>query len=346
MTQSVNAPIRCCILGATGFIGGQIARAAVDRGWRVRGLRRRPDAVGAIGDLEIEWASGDLADPASLVTAMRGCPLVFHVAGYYPHRARNVQETTRHGVTGMRNVLTAASAAGVKRLVYTSAFTTVGPPGDPGRLASERDLYTPGSIPLPYFEVKWAMEMEAMRATAQGLPIVVVLPTAVFGPGDAKPSTGKILLMAAQGRIPGYIGGTLNVVDVRDVASGHIAAAQRGKPGRRYILGGHNLIIREMQATIAEVAGRKPPRATLPLWLTQAIAGVGSLLGIPGVHHLRAIRHWQPLDTSRAREELDLPDPIPFTQTCRDALDWFREHGHLHLKNGPQSPPAPVEEAV
>ncbi|MFQ6100006.1 MAG: NAD-dependent epimerase/dehydratase family protein [Anaerolineae bacterium] len=329
MPQSDNVPICCCILGATGFIGGQIARAAVAQGWQVRGLRRRPNAVGAIGDLEIEWVSGDLADPASLVTAMRGCPLVFHAAGYYPHRARNVWETVRHGVTGMRNVLAAASTAGVKRLVYTSALTTIGPPSDPSRLAGERDLYTPGSIPNPYLEVKWAMEMEALRATAQGLPVVIVLPTAVFGPGDVKPTTGKLLLLVAKGRIPGYIEGEINVVDGRDVAAGHIAAARRGRPGQRYILGGHNLTLREMQTIIAEAAGRKPPRAKLPLWLVRVIAEVGSLLGVPGTHHLRAIRHWQPLDTTRARKELGLLEPIPFEQTCRDALAWFREHGYL-----------------
>ena len=331
MSQSVNVPIRCCVLGATGFIGGQIARAAAAKGWRVRGLRRRSDAVGAIGDLEIEWVSGDLTDPASLVAAMRGYPLVFHAAGYYPHGARNVWETLRHAVSGMRNVLVAAAAAGVKRLIYTSAFTTVGSSADPGRLANEHDLYTPGSVSLPFFEVKWAMEMEAMRATIQGLPIVIVLPTVVHGPGDVKPTTGKLLLMMAQGRIKGYIEGEINVVDGRDVAAGHIAAAGRGRPGRRYILGGHNLTFREMQTVVAEVAGRKPPRSKMSL--PRATSKRSGKFDIHGTHQLHAIRHWQQLDTSRAREELGFPEPIPFEQTCRDALVWFHEQGHL--KNGP-----------
>ncbi len=333
MSQSANVSLRCCVLGATGFIGGQIARAALARGWQVRGLRRRPDATGAIGDLDIEWVSGDLIDSASLVAAMRDCPLVFHAAGYYPHRARNAWQAVRHGVTGMRNVLAAAATAGVKRLVYTSALTTVGPPADPSRLADERDLYLPGSVPLPYFEAKWAMEMEALRATVQGLPVVVVLPTAVFGPGDVKPTTGSLLLMAARGRIPGYIEGAINVVDGRDVADGHIAAAERGRPGRRYILGGHNLTFREMQTIMAEAAGRKPPRSKLPLGLVQTMAKGGGRLGIPSTHHLRTIRHWQMLDTTRAREELGIPEPIPFEQTCRDALAWFHEFGYL--KSGP-----------
>ncbi len=323
----VQPTIRCCILGATGFIGGQIARAALDQGWQVRGLRRRPQATGAIGDLDIEWVSGDLSDLASLVTAMRGCPLVFHAAGYYPHRARSVPETVRHGVTQMRNVLRAAAAAGVRRLIYTSAFTTVGPAAEAGRLAGEDDLYTPGSVPLPYFEVKWAMEMEAIRAVALGLPVVTLLPSAVFGPGDIKPTVGKILLLAARGLVPAYLEGEINVVDVRDVAAGHVAAARRGQPGRRYILGGHNLTVHQVQDIIAAAAGRNPPRFTLPPRLARIIAGAGDWLGVPGAHHLRAIGHWQPLETSRAREELGLAAPIPFEQTCRDALDWFRERG-------------------
>lgn len=330
MAQSARVQLRCCILGATGFIGGQVARAAIDQeGWKVRGLRRQPDAVGTIGDLPIEWVSGDLTDAASLVTAMRGCPLVFHAAGYYPHRTRDVQETVRHGVTGMRNVLAAAATAGVKRLIYTSALTTIGPPSEPGRLANEDDLYMPGSVPGPYFEVKWAMEIEAMRATAQGVPVVIVAPTTVFGPGDIKPTTGALLLLAAKGRIPGYIAGSINVVDGRDVAKGHVAAAKHGRRGRRYILGGHNMTFQDMLVVMAEAAGRKPPRAKIPLWLVETAAGAASWLGIPGTHVLCAVRHWQPLDSSRAREELTLLDPIPFAQTCRDTLAWFRAHGYL-----------------
>ncbi|MGD2103985.1 MAG: NAD-dependent epimerase/dehydratase family protein, partial [Anaerolineae bacterium] len=211
---------RCCVLGATGFIGGRIARAAVMQGWEVRGLRRRHGATGAIGDLRIDWADGDLNDEASLVDAMDGCDVVFHAAAYYPHGTSNTWEAVQRGVGGMRNALAAAEAAGVERLVYTSSLTTVGPPEDGARLANEEDLYTPGSVPLPYFEVKWAMEMEAMRAAARGLPVVVVMPAAVLGPGDVKPTTGELLLWVAKGGLPGYVEGHINVVDGRDVAAG------------------------------------------------------------------------------------------------------------------------------
>lgn len=321
--------IQCCVLGATGFIGGQIARAAVARGWRVRGLRRRADAVGAIGDLDIEWVRGDLSDPASLVAAMRGCPLVFHAAAYYPHGTRDVWQSLRHGVAGMRNVLAAADTAGVKRLVYTSTLSTVGPSSDPDRLADERDLYTPGTVGSPYFEVKWVMEMEAMRATAQGLPVVTVIPTAVIGPGDVKPTTSELLLWVARGRLPGYVDGELNVIDGRDLAVGQVAAAERGKPGRRYILGGHNMTFHRLLSIAAEAADRRPPRVKLPLWLIRAVAALGSLVGSPTAQHLQTIPHWQPLNTSRAQTELKLPTPRPFEETCRDTLAWFRENDYL-----------------
>lgn len=332
--------IRCCILGASGFIGGQIARTALAEGLQVRAVRRRPNAAGDIGDLDVEWVIGDLSDPASLVTAMRGCPLVFHAAGYYPRHARDIHETMRHGVTGMRNAISAAAAAGVKRLIYTSALTTIGPPSDPNQLATEQDLYTPGSVPNPYFEVKWAMEMEAMRATSQGFPVVIVLPTVTFGPGDVKPTTSTLLLKVAEGRIPGYVDGTLNVADGRDVAIGHIAAARRGKPGKRYILGGHNLPIKEVLAIAARAAGRKPPRIKFSPRMVRFVAKMGGRFRVPGVYHLLAIDYWQALNDDQSRAELELPDPTPFEQTCFDTLLWFHEHGLLKRR------PVPVAQST
>jgi dihydroflavonol-4-reductase len=329
MHSSAHLPLRCCIIGATGFIGGQVARAAIDQGWRVRAVRRRPDAVGAIGDLPVEWVTGDLMDRASLVSAMRDCPLVFHVAGHYPQRSCDIWQAVQHGVIGMRHVLTAAPIAGIKRLIYTSALTTIGPPGEPGRLANESDPYIPGSVPNAYFESKWAMEMEAMRAFGRGVPVVIVNPTTTFGPGDVKPTSGKALLMLAKGLIPGYIAGTINVVDSRDVATGHIAAAQHGRPGRRYILGGHNLTFEEMLATMASAAGRRTPRVRLPGWSAKVLGQAGCLLGVTGSAVLQAIDQFQPLDTSHARSELKLGEPIPFEQTCLDTLAWFRQHGYL-----------------
>ena len=323
--------IRCCVVGATGFIGGQIVRAALARGWVVRAVRRRPNAVGALEDVadQIEWVQADLNDPASLIPAFRGCPLLFHAAAYYPRKAVDPWEAVRHGVTGMRNLLSAAATAGVKRIVYTSSLSTVGPPREPGRWANEEDLYLPGSVRLPYFEVKWAMEAEALRASAGGLPVVVVIPSAVIGPGDVKPTTSSLLLMVAKRQLRWAVEGRLNVVDGRDLAVGHVLAAERGRPGRRYIIGGHNMTIREMVTIMAEAASVPPPRRTLPVGLIELMGRIGHRLGLPAAGQMQAVRHWQPLDTSRARQELGLPEPRPFEETCRDTVAWFRAHGYL-----------------
>ncbi|MEJ5199719.1 MAG: NAD-dependent epimerase/dehydratase family protein, partial [Anaerolineae bacterium] len=211
--------VECLVLGATGFIGGQVARAALARGWQVAGLRRRPDAVGDLGDAPVIWLQGDLDDPESLLRAMRGRPVVFHCAGAYPHNPRTMARDLARAVAQMRNVLEAARRAGVERLIYTSSYTTIGRPAEPGRLADERDFYVPGSTRDPYYEAKWAMEVEALDAARAGLPLVVLCPTAVFGPGDVHLSVSGPLLLAARGRLPFYFDATLSVVDVRDVAA-------------------------------------------------------------------------------------------------------------------------------
>ena len=157
--------MRVLVLGATGFIGGQIARAACQAGWDVHGLRRRAGATGAVGDLPITWHPGDLADEASLLAAMQGCEVLFHAAGYAPDTVRSVRRAVREGAAQARRVFESAQRAGVSRVVYTSSLATIGPP-PPGaeRLADERDAYRPGSTWNSYYEVKWLMEMEALRA--------------------------------------------------------------------------------------------------------------------------------------------------------------------------------------
>jgi dihydroflavonol-4-reductase len=175
------------------------------------------------------------------------------------------------------------------------------------------------------------------------LQVVVVLPTAVFGPGDVKPTTSSLLLAVAQGRVPGYVEGTINVVDGRDVAAGHVAAAKRGQSGQRYLLGGYNLTIREILTIASGATGRRPPGIKLPYRFVRAAAGLGGKLGIAGTHHLRAIDQWQPLDTSRTQAELGLSQPIPFEQTCRDTLDWFFENGYLKKKPVPLPVPEPAD---
>lgn len=328
------------VLGGTGFIGGQIARTALEAGWSVRVLRRRPGAVGALGDRaeEIAWVEGRLEDEEALRAAMDGCDLVFHAAAYYPQDSRGIEDHIRRGLTQITRALEAVRAAGVSRLVYTSSLTTIGPPTEPCRLADERDLYRPGSAPSAYYETKYAMEQAVLQAAAEGLDAVVLCPTAVFGPGDVKPTTGRLLLAIVrsglslgQGKRVGlfpYFHAWVNVVDVRDVAAAHLAAAERGRPGERYIVGGHNLTLREALTIVVQTVGIRPLWLPLPRSPVLGAVRLAVLLNLPLSEHLRGLSHWQPLSTVKAEQVLGLR-PRPFAETIRDAIAWFRQEGYL-----------------
>jgi dihydroflavonol-4-reductase len=320
------------VLGATGYIGGAIARAAVEAGWRVRGLRRRPGAVGNLSSLPIEWVQGDLDSRDSLLAAFDGAEVVFHAGAYYPRRSAPVAEHVRRGVQQTRTVLEVCRRAGTPRLVYTSTLTTIGrpPPGE-NRLADERDAYVPGSLPTAaYYESKFAMESEVLRACAEGWNGVILNPTAVVGPGDTSPTLGGVILAAARGQGWIWLEADVNLVDVRDVAEAHLAAVERGVRGRRYILGGHNLTVRAALELMANLADARPPRWRVPLgvldgaaWLSDHLPGL-SLLG----NHLRAVRHWQAYNNSRARDELGMR-PRPLETTLQDMLWAYVDRGWL-----------------
>jgi dihydroflavonol-4-reductase len=326
--------IKAVVLGSTGCIGNNVVRACLEAGWAVRAFHRAGSKTWMLDGLDVEQTIGDLGDRESLVQAMRGCDVVFHAAAYYPRHSLDLAGAMRQAVSQMRNVLAAVEEAGVARLVYTSTLTTIGPPGEPGRLADERDFYLPGSTDSAYFETKWAMEAEAWRAAAQGVPVVIVNPTAVFGPWDVKPTTGEILLQVAKGRFPVWLDLDVNVIDARDLGVGHMLAAQRGVPGRRYILGGENVPVREALAAAAREAGVAPPRWKAPLGLVRRVVRAGEALGHlplvppPPLEHFKTLSEWQALSTGRARQELGF-QTRPFVDTVRDTLAWFREFGYL-----------------
>jgi dihydroflavonol-4-reductase len=323
------------VLGATGYIGGAIARAAVEAGWRVRSLRRRPGAVGSVGDLAIEWFEGDLNRPDTLLPAFREAEVVFHAAGYYPRRSGPVADHVAQGVRQTRGVLDAAAAAGVRRLLYTSTLTTIGrPPDGESRMADERDLYLPGSQPTAaYYESKYAMESEVLRACAAGLPAVVLTPTAVLGPGDTSPTLGGTILAAARGWGWAWLEADVNLVDVRDVAAAHLAAVDKGEIGQRYIVGGHNVPLQQAMTTLASLAGVPGPRVRIPMavidglgWISDRLPWL-ALLG----NHLRTVRDWQGYDVSRARRVLGLA-PRPLEATLADMLDGYAARGWIKRK--------------
>lgn len=322
------------VIGSTGCIGNNIVRACLAAGWTVRALHRRTSPTWMLDDLPVERALGDLGDEASLQAAMDGCDLVFHAAAYYPLHSLDRDGSLRTAVSGMRHVLQAARGAGIGRLIYTSSLTTIGPASEAGRLADERDFYLPGSTKSAYFECKWAMESEAWRAVAEGLPLVIVNPTAVFGPWDAKPATGEILLNVAKGRLPVWLDLDVNLIDARDLAQGHLLAAERGRLGQRYILGGGNYPLRQALTVAAQEAGVRPPRRPVSLALVRRLVRAGEALGrLPLIRplpleHFKTLSEWRALNTEKARAELGL-QTRPLAETVRDTLAWFRQYGYL-----------------
>ena len=324
--------MQVCVLGATGFIGGAVAREAVLRGWQVRALRRRPGATGALEDLasRIEWVPGSLEDDTALQRAMRDCDVVFHTAGYYPAGYATMQEHLTCAAAQAQQVLRIFARSKARRLVYTSSLTTIGPPRHPPHLADERDLYRPGSERAsPYYECKALMEALVLGAAANGLDTVAVNPTMTFGPGDVKAFTGRAVILAARGMLLFSLPGQLNFTDVRDVAAGQLAAARSLPTGERVILGGHNLPVPQAFRLLNSVAGRRPPLFTMPRSLVEGIGRLLFRLPVFALEdHMTTLHRWQPLNTEKMATLLRIR-PRPFQTTIADALAWYRERDYL-----------------
>ncbi len=326
--------MRVLVLGATGLIGGHIAKAALSSGWQVRGYRRNPKITGNLGNAPVEWVAGNLEHPASIEAAMKDINIVFHAAAFAPKsdNPKLVPAQIVEAREQTQRVIAAVQKQGVKRLIFTSTLSTIGPvPSGEKRLADESDVYQLGTFPKNgYYESKIAMEEEILQVVEEGLDAVILNPTAVFGPGDFHLSMGHVLLMAARGRTFAWLPGEINAIDVRDVAQAHIVAAQKGRSGERYILGGHNLSVREALTETARIAGAKPPRFEIPLWLILGLVKIGDAfpaLNFPS-NHLRALPYWQAYNITKAQNELGL-SPRPFNETVADALKWFRENRYL-----------------
>jgi len=322
------------VLGATGFIGGQIAQAALRAGWHVKCLRRDPSATGTLTNLRVEWVNGELSNRVVLRDAMSDIDVVFHAAAYYPksQEQRTLEDQVAYAQEEIEHVIEACSDAKVKRLIYTSSLSTIGfPEPGSGRLVNESDFYQSGAIKdSAYYEAKFAMEHRVLQAVKEGFPAVILIPTAVFGPGDVHLTMGKLLIAVAKGRLIAWIPGIVNVIDVRDVAEAHIQSVELGSIGERYILGGHNITIQDALLLAANIAGKPGPRFEIPSWLIRQVLKIDEMLprrNLTG-NHLRAIQYWQGFDNLKACKKLGL-SPRPFSVTIRDSLDWFKAHGYL-----------------
>lgn len=323
------------VTGASGFLGSAVARRLIEAGFSTRALIRTTSPRLHLVGLNLEFAEGDLRDAAAVRRAMNGVRFVFHVAASYRLSMRNPREIFTSNVEGTRIVMEAARSAAVERIVYTSSVAALAlrsdsAPGDESTLIAE------GEAIGAYKKSKLAAEKLVHRMVAEGLPAVIVNPTTPIGPFDVRPTpTGRIIVEAASGRMPGFVDTGLNLAHVDDVAAGHLAALRRGKIGERYILGGENVTLRELLTEIAQRVGRKPPRWRIPRSLIFPLAVSAELMAqISGrepfitVNGLRMASKQMFFTSAKAIKELDYRSR-PYGEALDDAIRWFRDAGWL-----------------
>jgi dihydroflavonol-4-reductase len=321
------------VTGASGFVGCHVTRALVERGDRVRALVRERANLAALAGVDVELVRGDLRDPASLDRATRGCDEVYHVAADYRLWVPEPCEMFAANLDGTRNVLEAARRAGVARIVHTSTVGTLGIPDDaPGR---EDTPVAYADMVGPYKQSKFLAERAALDAAREGLHVVIVNPSTPVGEYDFKPTpTGRIIVDFLNRRMPAYLDTGLNLVDVRDVARGHLMAAERGRVGERYILGGENLALREFFERLATLAGMSAPRVRIPYAVAYGFALGAEAFARTVTHRapraslteVRMARKRMWFDSSKARDELGYA-PGPIGAALRRAIEFFRQRG-------------------
>jgi dihydroflavonol-4-reductase len=326
-------PMRVFLTGATGFIGSHVARALVARGASLSCLCRPASQRADLEDLAVDWNVGDLTDRDSLRRAMMGAEVVFHCAADYRLYARDPAEIYRSNVDGTRNVLELAAELGVRRIVYTSSVGTLALGGP--RPANENARAQLEDMVGDYKRSKFLAERVVETWIERGLPVVVVSPSTPIGERDARPTpTGRIVVDFLNGRLPAYVDTGLNLVDVRDVALGHLLAAERGLPGESYILGSVNLTLRQVLELLGRLTGRRPPRLKLPHWVPLAIAHLEEPLSrwlgrdprvpLDGVRMSKSVMFF---DASKAVRELGFPQS-PIEPAFERAVSWFVDHDY------------------
>ena len=323
------------VTGASGFIGGHVARLLVQQGQPVRALVRPSSNLAGLAGIPVEKAVGDLRDPASLGQALRGCTKLYHVAADYRLWSRDPAELYQSNVEGTRNILDAARRAGVERVVYTSTVGCMGIPGG-GRPGTEDHPVALSEMTGDYKRSKFMAEQVALEYAERGLNVVIVNPTAPVGELDLKPTpTGKIIIDFLRGAMPAYIDTGLNLIDVRDVARGHLLAAEHGANGQRYILGARNMTLREILEELSRLSGRRAPIKRLPYGIALAYAGIATaasrFTGREPRASLEAVRMAAKkmfVRTDKAERELGF-QAGPVKDALQRAIRWFQENHYF-----------------
>src|SRR3954447_3553886 len=316
------------VTGGTGFIGLHVVRELARRGDDLRLLVRSNSNTKPLEGVEFERAVGDVTDRNAVQKAMKGVERVFHVAGTTSMRSRDRDRVFEVNVEGTRNVMEEALAAGVVKAVLTSSCSAVGA-ARKGETIDENQPFTVGRLGIAYINSKHEAELVSIRAGAKGLPVTIVNPSFVLGPEDPNPSgtSNALIRRLLLRRIPGYLDGAINIVDVRDVARGHVLADARGEDGERYLLSGHNFTQQRLFADLSRIAGVPPPPVRMQGRL--AVTGVETMeligLKLPtSADEVRSGSQWFTYRNDKAREQLGW-EPRPHEETLEDAVRWQLE---------------------
>lgn len=323
--------------GATGFIGSHVARLLAERGDELVLGVERGSSDEAIAGLDAKRLTLDVLDRRSVRRVLRGAGRVFHCAGLTSVRPQDAERVFELNVGGTKLVMEECLRAGVERVVYTSSAAAVGP-APPGKTADETQLFTAGRLGIPYVNSVHEAEVEAMRAAARGLPVVCVNPTIVFGPGDVHVTSTRLVRSFLLRRIPIYTDGAVNVVDVRDVAEGHLLADESGAVGERYILGGRNFTFDRLFADLGRLSGVEPP-VKLPSTPARAAARVLQATGRAGplsANEVRAASQWWTYRSTKARRELGWR-ARPHEETLEATVAWHVEREHERIARSRRS---------
>lgn len=323
------------VTGGTGFVGSAVVRALLAEGHAVRALARPTSPRRNLDGLDIELAEGDIRDPASLDRALEGVRNLFHVAADYRLWAPDPDDIVRANVEGTRTVMEAARRAGLDKIVYTSSVATLALRQD-GVPVDETSPNAPETTIGAYKRSKVLAERLVEDMAAEGLPVVIVNPSTPIGPRDIKPTpTGRIVVEAANGKMPAFIDTGLNLVHVDDVARGHLLAWWRGAVGQRYILGGQDVKLGAMLRVIAGIVGRKPPNVQLPRGplfpLAHAAEFVARYTGkepFITVDGLKMARYQMFFSSAKAERDLGYR-ARPYPEALADAIAWFKDAGYV-----------------
>lgn len=327
--------MKVLVTGANGFLGSWLTRALVDDGHDVYALVRRNGDLSDLKGVNCKYVYGDVTDLVSLLEAVTDFDSIFHLAGVVAYKASDRALMEKVNVQGTANVIEVCRERKVRRLVHLSSVVAVGAGFEPSEVLNETSEYNIHDLNLGYFETKHAAEILVKKACdRREVDAVIINPSTIYGFGDAKKGSRKMMLKVAQGKLKFYTSGGVNVVAVEDVIQGILSAWKNGKSGERYILSGENILIKDLFRMIAEEAGVPAPSVQLPDKVLHAVGTIGDFMEKIGMKsplskenaHTATMFHW--FDSAKAQRELNFK-PRPAREAIHNSIQWVKEQGML-----------------